>query len=389
MRSEQKTSTSEFSGQSWDIFSSVVDNYGDIGVCWRLARQLTNEHQLKVRLWTDDLISFQKINPEVDPLKAIQQSRGVEIRHWRDANQNVVPADVVVEAFACELPANYIEAMAKSGRKHAWVNLEYLSAEEWIESHHGLASPHPRLALTKYFFFPGFTSDTGGLILETPLPEQRKSFQETPALRQAFWKGIGIPEPSKEEIRISLFCYERNAANALFQAWAGGNTPITCIIPEGVADSQITSFFKSGQGNLFKAGSLTVRVIPFLEQDGYDRLLWACDFNFVRGEDSFVRAQWAARPMIWQIYPQEGDAHLAKLRAFLGRYATELSPEPARVFSEFTEAWNHAEAAPLDWEGLLACRAALEEHAKKWANSLIKKEDLARNLVIFCNSKLK
>ena len=126
---EQETSTSENPQPRWDIFSTVIDNYGDIGECWRLARQLVAEHELKVRLWTDDLISFQKINPEIDPRLPVQVSCGVEIRQWAESNMAVEPADVVIEAFGCELPVAYVAAMAQSGRRHAWVNLEYLSAE--------------------------------------------------------------------------------------------------------------------------------------------------------------------------------------------------------------------------------------------------------------------
>jgi len=389
---EQETSTSDNSLPSWDIFCAVVDNYGDIGVCWRLARQLVAEHDLKVRLWTDDLISFQKINPEIDPLLPVQVSRGVEIKQWAESNMAVEPADVVIEAFACELPAAYVAAMAKNGRRHAWVNLEYLSAEEWVDSHHGLPSPHPRLPLIKHFFFPGFSKNTGGLLVEKNRLEQRAIFQADIKLRTAFWQKLGIPAPEKNEIRASLFCYGNNSALRLFTGWAKGATPVTCLIPEGVATTQISAFFGAPhpeEGNLFKKGSLIVRVLPFLEQDNYDKLLWACDFNFVRGEDSFVRAQWAARPMAWQIYPQESGAHWPKLKAFLSRYCFDLPQSTAAVLTTFFEAWNRGEAGVPDWESLWRHRATLEKHVQEWANRLIKKVDLTTNLVNFCNNKLK
>ena len=44
----------------------------------------------------------------------------------------------------------------------------------------------------------------------------------------------------------------------------------------------------------------------------------------VRGEDSFVRAQWAALPFVWQAYPQADAAHLTKVAAFLDRYCIGL-----------------------------------------------------------------
>jgi len=392
MHLEQETSTSDNSRPRWDIFSAVVDNYGDIGVCWRLARQLVAEHNLNVRLWTDDLISFQKINPEIDPRLPIQVSRDVEIRQWTESNMAVEPAEVVIEAFACELPEDYVAAMAKSGRKHAWVNLEYLSAEGWVDSHHGLPSPHPRLSLIKYFFFPGFSPSTGGLLVEKKWLEQRALFQTDIQLSTIFWQELGIPIPEKNEVLISLFCYGNNSAISLFTDWAKGTTPVVCLIPEGVATTQITAFFKAPYpeaGNLFKNGSLIVRVLPFLEQDRYDKLLWACNFNFVRGEDSFIRAQWAARPMVWQIYPQEASAHWLKLRAFLDRYCADLPQSTATLLTMFFEAWNGGGPGVLDWESLWRYRATLEKHAQEWANRLIKNEDLTTNLVNFCNNKLK
>ncbi len=377
---------------TWDIFCTVVDNFGDIGVCWRLARQLGEEHGLKVRLWTDDLSSFFRICPQVNPLLLTQTICGVEIRQWIKTGLNAVPADVVIEAFACNIPENYVAAMAKNGRKHAWVNLEYLTAESWIDSHHGLPSPHPGLPLVKHFFFPGFSEISGGLLAEKGLVSRRRQFQSEPGLSGAFWRGLGIPAQNGKEIRVSLFCYANNSVPALLSSWAGGSIPVQCFVPEGVAATQIAEFFGqpySGAGNYFSKNNLLVRVLPFLEQDAYDRLLWACDFNFVRGEDSFVRAQWAARPMAWQIYPQREEAHQPKLAAFLNRYCADLPRATAMALKAFTDSWNQPEEmGNLDWNTLWGYRSTLERHAQQWANTMIKKDDLATKLVKFCNNKL-
>ena len=68
--------------RTWDIFCSVVDNYGDIGVCWRLARQLSSELEQSVRLWVDDLASFR--HSAAASILRLSRSglRGVEVRHW-------------------------------------------------------------------------------------------------------------------------------------------------------------------------------------------------------------------------------------------------------------------------------------------------------------------
>src|SRR5574340_1548886 len=89
---------------TWDIFCNVVDNYGDIGVAWRLARGLAREHGLAVRLWVDDLRTFHRIWPAIDPLAAGQTSEGVAICAWRTPFVATEPARVVIEAFGCALP---------------------------------------------------------------------------------------------------------------------------------------------------------------------------------------------------------------------------------------------------------------------------------------------
>ena len=178
--------------ESCDIFCNVIDNYGDIGVCWRLARQLARERGVSVRLWVDDLASFAKLCPEADSAVDVQLCRGVEVRRWAAAFPAVEPARLVIEAFACKLPPSYVAAMAAQERKPVWVNLEYLSAEDWVETHHKLPSPHPKLPLTKYFFFPGFTEKTGGLLLERDLLARRDDFQADSGAQQRYWRGLGV-----------------------------------------------------------------------------------------------------------------------------------------------------------------------------------------------------
>lgn len=163
---------------SWDLFCRVVDNYGDIGVCWRLARQLVQEHGHTVRLWVDDLRAFERLCPAVDTAAAAQRVSGVDIRRWSDdagvaallaEDAHAAPHDVVVEAFACDIPEPMLQRMAdaaRQGRAPIWINLEYLSAEDWVATHHAMQSPHPRLPLVKHFFFPGMARGTGGVLRE-------------------------------------------------------------------------------------------------------------------------------------------------------------------------------------------------------------------------------
>ena len=119
---------------SCDIFCTVVDNYGDAAVCWRLARQLATEHGWKIRLWIDDPAPLAQLAPDYG-------NGPVSVRLWPNpwptAGLADDAADVVIEAFACELPPAYVEAMAARSRPPVWLNLEYLSAESWVAGCHG------------------------------------------------------------------------------------------------------------------------------------------------------------------------------------------------------------------------------------------------------------
>jgi len=374
-----------YAGLRCDIFCNVIDNYGDIGVCWRLARQLANEHGLAVRLWVDDLGSFAKLCPEADATLERQHCRSVEVRQWWHEFPAVQPADLVIEAFACKLPQSYLEFMAAQAREPVWINLEYLSAEDWVESHHKLPSPHPSLPLTKYFFFPGFTKRTGGLLLECDLFARRIAFQNDATKQQVFWHSAGLEMPGADTLKISLFSYENAALHELFDAWSDGALPVQCLVPEGRILPQVGQYFNDAaprSGKDYSRGNLQVHVLPFVEQERYDELLWACDVNFARGEDSCVRAQWAGKPFIWQIYPQHDAVHWKKLQAFLDLYGAPLDAVSSRAVEALWKAWNQEGEAGMLWPAFMDARSELERHARKWALYL-EGNNLALNLLEF------
>jgi uncharacterized repeat protein (TIGR03837 family) len=371
----------------WDIFCRIVDNYGDAGVCWRLARQLVNEHALDVTLWQDDVAPLERIAPGVDRKLPVQRAMGVTIRRWNEPFADTEVADVIVEAFGCGLPERYVAAMVQRSVAPLWFVLEYLSAESWVDRSHGLASPHPRLPLARRFWFPGFTPRTGGLLRERGLLAARDRFVDDGAAQHAFWACLDVPPIADNEIRASLFCYANPALPALFETWARSDAPVTCIVPDGVAATELDTWT---QGNVprpgapFTRGALTLHAIPFVAQDDYDRLLWACDVNLVRGEDSFVRAQWAARPFAWHVYPQAENAHLRKLEAFLDAYARALDAAPAAGMRDFWRAWNAQPDAPAigdAWRAFAAAGSKLGRHALAWSAELARLPDLTSGLV--------
>ena len=274
-----------------------------------------------------------------------------------------------------------------------WVNLEYLSAESWVAEHHGLPSPHPRLPLTKHFFFPGYTPDTGGLLAETDLTERRTAFLAAAA--PAFWRQFGLAAPQAEELRVSLFAYENPALPDLLDAWAADARPVTCLVPEGRIIPQLAAWLSVPTlraGDRLRRGALQLHILPFTDQDAYDRLLWACDLNFVRGEDSCVRAQWAARPLVWQAYPQAEGAHWEKLDALLASYAAGLDRTTAGAVAGMWRRWNGmpgGEGMATCWAAWRAGRAAIERHADAWCDRLKLAGRLTEKLVEFAENKLK
>ena len=374
----------------WDIFCNVVDNYGDIGVAWRLARVLAREHHASVRLWVDDLEAFNRLWPAVDAHVAQQQCEGVTIQLWCAPFAPVESARGVIEAFGCALPETYLAAMAGQTPAPVWLNLEYLSAEPWVVTHHGLPSPHPALPLTKYFFFPGFMPETGGVLIEADHAQRRAAFDV-----ETYWRGLGLAARSRDELRVSLFSYENPALPALLDAWLSVGQPVTCLVPEGRVLPQLADWLGTPAlvaGDCHVRQALRVRVLPFTDQDSYDHLLWACDLNFVRGEDSCVRAQWAAHPMVWQAYPQNEGAHWDKLEALLALYLETVPKAVADAVSGLWHGWNGVPGAPdmaTAWAAWLAAQAAIDRHAEAWPARLARAGRLSQKLVDFVENGLK
>ena len=378
--------------QRWDIFCKVVDNYGDAGVCWRLARQLVAEHGLAVTLWIDAPESLARLAPALDAGRTDQAVAGVRVRRADTADGAGLP-QVVVEGFGCGLPPRYVDAMVASSRPPAWINLEYLSAEPWVEGAHGLPSPQPSLPLTRHFFFPGFSSSTGGLLRERGVFAERDRAQRDPTGREAMLRAFGVAGAAPDALVVTLFCYTNQALPALLDAWVEGDAPVVCLVPEGVATAAFDGWTGGAvphAGQALTHGPLTIAAIPFVEQDAYDRILWRGDLNFVRGEDSFVRAQWAARPFVWHIYPQADDAHRVKLDEFLARFRHGLDDAAFADLERFWHAWNEGDgaAAASAWPAFRASLPAQAAHGRAWADRLAGNADLASSLVRFAAERL-
>lgn len=378
----------------WDIFCKVIDNFGDAGVTWRLARQLAREHGLEVTLWIDKPAALTAMAPGLAPNTAVQSLAGVVVRRWDADVARAAPAAVVIDAFGGGLPEDYVHAMASARTPPRWFVLEYLSAEAWVDGAHARPSPHPQSGLERTFWFPGFTANTGGLLREHDLLRRRDAFAGDAGAQASLWATLLLLPPSSSALRVSLFCYPNAPIAALLEQWVDGARPVVCMVPVGTAGTAIDQWLDGATweaGTPVQRGQLTLHAIPFVAQDRYDELLWACDLNFVRGEDSFVRALMAGKPLVWQIYPQREDAHQAKLAAFLDRYLHSLDASAAAATRDLWRAWNGVDGTPAiaeAWARWTRAEPAIAAHARSWTDFLACLPELAAGLVMAAAAKV-
>ena len=381
---------------SWDIFCRIVDNFGDIGVCWRLAKQLHIEHGIAIRLWIDDLSAAKKIIPQLDLVLNQQVIDEITISKWHVDADFTNAADVVIEAFACELPTAYVNAMAQ--KKSKWINLEYLSAESWVADFHAKPSPQAN-GLTRYFYFPGFTEATG-LIRESNInkfdnnkihpnssfPRKRESILDGNSTWIPAFAGKTESEGFENGLKISLFCYPNAPVQDLLSALQTNKNKAIVYIPASGILPKVAEFFGLENidiGQKITKDNLTIQVLPFLSQDDYDKLLSECDLNFVRGEDSWVRAIWAAKPFVWQPYFQEENTHIKKLDAFLALFYANLNVKHS-VF-EMHANWVGQQLSSAVVQDYLNHLSQISDYTFNQSQQLAKQTDLATQLVTFCN----
>ena len=376
-----------------DIFCRVIDNHGDLGVCWRLCADLAQRGHT-VRLWVDDASALTWMAP--------LGCAGVTVHAWpddaalqalaQDTTFNI--GDVVVEAFGCELPEAF-QALMAQGPSPVWVNLEYLSAEGYVARSHGLASPvmsGPARGMTKWFFFPGFTSDTGGLLREpdllSPLAPDGNTTNVTAGHtrrskfdRAAWLAGLPLDKPiAANERLISLFCYEPAALPDLLTQLSQADAPTRLLVTQGRPSAAVAAATQALHMPSSGTGPLHISQLPYLSQTDFDHLLWACDFNLVRGEDSLVRALWAGQPFAWHIYPQDDLAHHDKLHAF------EAALDMPADLRKFHAVWNGLETGPLP----ALSRTAIDDW-RVWGHQtqqrLLAQTDLTSQLLSFVAQK--
>ena len=362
--------------QTIALFCTRIDNWGDIGVTWRLARALAARGR-GVIWWVDDLAAARTYTAHA-PLPA-----SVELRHWtRDAptpEDRVVLATVaaVVEAFACGFSPAWLETFAAISPPPTWIVLEHLVTEPWAAEVHGLSSPHPRLPLTARWCVPGFEPHSGGLLREEPLPppfarscartqpcDTLPSSAASPLTPSSppLWPH-SLPLPLDRYRHISLFCYPDAPLGGFLTALAADPTPTLIWVPPEASRAALAAHGIALTDTPLPWPETPHRFepIPFLPPDAYDQLLAFCTLNWVRGEDSFLRAQWAARPFVWSPYRRPDGAHATFAAAFRARFRGDwplADTEPAI-------------ADPATWQRAFATLPAWEAHCWRWRQTLL------------------
>ncbi|WP_374258465.1 elongation factor P maturation arginine rhamnosyltransferase EarP [Aquabacterium sp.] len=378
----------------WDVFCRVIDNFGDVGVCWRLACNLAQRGH-RVRLWMDNASALTWMAPalcwERHPNWGVQTGRmpGIEVVRWDDCDAvlthdpDFAAGEVVVEAFGCNPPDAFVARMQRAVPP-AWINLEYLSAEDYVERSHKLMSPvwsSPGAGLRKHFFYPGFTPATGGLLRESDLPAAHAAFD---AAAQAAWLARFGIQPQPNALLVSLFCYPSAPVNALLDqllAQARGTLrPVHVLLTAGHASRLAQAWAEQHPQAL---PMLHLHALPLLSHADFDHLLWSCDLNLVRGEDSAVRALWAGHPHVWQIYEQDDGVHADKLRAFMDRWMATWPDQLRQDVAAWWMGWNGLAPLPDELPDFASDSAPWRTFSAASHATLTAQTDLVTQLIDF------
>lgn len=305
-----------------DIFCEIIDNYGDIGVVYRTAKELQKIFpKSKIRAFLNKLDEFKKINSQVLDLPS-QNIDGIEyitFDYLRDNANELLTAQVIIEAFGCQIPKEYMEIAYDNSE--LLINLEYLSAEDWIEDFHLQSSPLGRGKLKKVFFMPGFTEKSGGVIADSNYLERIQRVLENKEFYEK--KYLSDIEDRENKIVGTLFSYEKNFTPLLEDLKKLDKDVVILAMGEKTQDSLrkiLKNFSIEDFRNSLKYGKIEIKFLNFLNQEEYEELINIVDFNFVRGEDSFIRAVLTGKPYMWHIYCQEEYAHMDKIEGFLDKY---------------------------------------------------------------------
>ena len=338
---------------SIDIFCQVIDNYGDVGVAYRLAREFK-------RVYPNKKLRF--VINKTEELNLIRKSEDIEIILYKDISKIENSADLIIESFGCEIPKKYMDKALKNSK--LIINLEYFSAEKWVDDFH-LQESFLGGKLKKYFFIPGLSEKSGGILLDNEFLERKKKVE---ANKEYYLEKFEIKE--KYDLIGSVFSYEKNFDSLIEELKKLDKKIILLILSEKTQKNFIKYFDNGNNYDKIKFVKL-----PFFTYDKYEELLALCDFNLVRGEDSFVRALLLGKPFLWHIYPQDENTHIKKLESFLEKYCSN-NKELKQTFINYNINKDNFSYFFKNFK-------EIEKYNKNYANYLIKNCNLMEKLINF------
>ena len=338
---------------SIDIFCQVIDNYGDVGVAYRLAREFK-------RVYPNKKLRF--VINQTEELNLIRKSEDIEIILYKDFSKIENSADLIIESFGCEIPKEYMDKALKNSK--LIINLEYFSAEKWVDDFH-LQESFLGGNLKKYFFIPGLSEKSGGILLDNEFLERKKKVK---ANKEYYLEKFGIK--GKYDLIGSVFSYEKNFDSLIEELKKLDKKIILLILSEKTQKNFIKYFDNGNNYDKIKFVKL-----PFFTYDKYEELLALCDFNLVRGEDSFVRALLLGKPFLWHIYPQDENTHIKKLESFLEKYCSNNK--------ELKQTFINYNINKDDFSYFFKNFKEIEKYNKNYANYLIKNCNLMEKLINF------
>ena len=338
---------------SIDIFCQVIDNYGDVGVAYRLAREFK-------RVYPNKKLRF--VINKTEELNLIRKSEDIEIILYKDISKIENSADLIIESFGCEIPKKYMDKALKNSK--LIINLEYFSAEKWVDDFH-LQESFLGGNLKKYFFIPGLSEKSGGILLDNEFLERKKKVK---ANKEYYLEKFGIK--GKYDLIGSVFSYEKNFDSLIEELKKLDKKVILLILSEKTQKNFIKYFDNGNNYDKIKFVKL-----PFFTYDKYEELLALCDFNLVRGEDSFVRALLLGKPFLWHIYPQDENTHIKKLESFLEKYCSNNK--------ELKQTFINYNINKDDFSYFFKNFKEIEKYNKNYANYLIKNCNLMEKLINF------
>ncbi len=349
----------------------VVDNFGDIGVVWRLCKRLKEiDSELKINLIVDDLISFNKICSGIQVNKVFQSFLGIDIYDWKASDfcyKTFIKNDgemlsIILECFQCGRP-DWMEKILFEDKLERTVNIimiDYLTAEKYAEDFHCLKSLTRSSKVQKVNFMPGFTEKTGALILdkewETLLPRNASG----PCL---------------------VFTYERSWGPL---ARALNNSSLQIELAQGRGFESFEHAFQE----LPQKKSKLIK-LPFMNQEDWDLEMKKCSLLFIRGEESMSRACLSGIPFVWHAYPQSDEYQLVKVNALLDRMKEFFDERSFEIVRKVWLDFNSSEESVMeedfeaDLNAFISARDSLSQGFENFAKALRKNGDLGANLMTF------